>query len=125
MTGRATAKPVPIDLTRHTELIAGAREFLRVWASEDGPVTCFVNPVSIGPDPAAFGLAMVDCIRHAAAAYARAVDIPEKAALARIWQGLDAERAAPTTDAVEATPPVAAKRGDPIVSLVPKQDPRR
>ena len=57
----------------------------------------------IGPDPFAFGLAMVDCVRHAARAYARAVNIDEEAALARIWEGLDAERAAPTTDPISIT----------------------
>jgi hypothetical protein len=59
--------------------------------------------VPIGPDPFAFGLAMVDCVRHAARAYAGAVNIDEEAALARIWEGLDAERAAPTTDPISIT----------------------
>lgn len=96
-------KPVPMNLDRYADLIGGSAEFLRVWTKQDGPVTCFVNPVPIGPDPFAFGLAMVDCVRHAARAYARAVNIDEEAALARIWEGLDAERAAPTTDPISIT----------------------
>ncbi len=96
-------KPIPMNLDRYAELIGGSAEFLRVWAKADGPVTCFVNPVPIGPDPFAFGLAMVDCVRHAARAYARAVNIDEAEALARIWEGLDAERAAPTTNPISIT----------------------
>ncbi|WP_294212193.1 DUF5076 domain-containing protein [uncultured Sphingomonas sp.] len=96
-------KPVPMNLDRYADMIGGSAEFLRVWAKQDGPVTCFVNPVPIGPDPFAFGLAIVDCVRHAARAYARAVNIDEEAALARIWEGLDAERAAPTTDPISIT----------------------
>ena len=96
-------KPVPMNLDKHAALIGGAREFLRVWARDGGPVTCFVNPVPIGADPFAFGLAMVDCVRHAAKAYARAVNIDEEEALARIWEGLDAERASPTDDPIQLT----------------------
>ena len=96
-------KPIPMNLDRYAEMICGSVEFLRVWVKQDGPVTCFVNPVPIGPDPFAFGLAMVDCVRHAAKAYARAVNIDEDEALARIWEGLDAERAAPTTDPISIT----------------------
>lgn len=90
------SKPVPIDLQPYVHMIEDAREFLRVWATPDGPVTCFINPVPVGPDPASFGIAMVDCIRHAAKTYARATDLTEAQALARIWEGLDAERANPT-----------------------------
>ena len=90
------SKPVPINLVPHASLIEGAREFLRVWAKEDGPVTCFINPVPLGADPFAFGMALVDVVRHGARAYARAVGISEGEAEARIWEGLDAERAHPT-----------------------------
>ena len=67
------SKPVPINLDRFAEMIGDSAEFLRVWAREDGPVTCFVNPKPVGPDPFAFGIAMVDCVRHAAKGWARAV----------------------------------------------------
>lgn len=90
------SKPIPIDLQSYTHMIADSREFLRVWAQKDGPVTCFINPVPVGPDPAAFGIAMVDCIRHAAKTYQRATGVSEAEALARIWEGLDAERGAST-----------------------------
>ena len=103
-----TDKPIPIDLVPFAGMIEGAREFLRVWAKPDGPVTCFMNPVPIGADPAGYGIALVDCVRHGANAYARALNISYDEALARIWQGLDAERANPTdlNDAAEpASPP--------------------
>ena len=97
-------KPVPMNLDRFAGMIGGAHEFLRVWAKPDGgPVTCFVNPAPIGADPFAFGIAMVDCVRHAAKAYAKAVNIDEEEALARIWEGLDAERDAPTDDPIQLT----------------------
>ena len=87
-----TAKPIPIDLTRHADVLGGAREALRMWANADGPVTCFINPVPLGPDPYAYGMALVDCVRTGAKAYAQAVRIAEREALARIWEGFDAER---------------------------------
>jgi hypothetical protein len=96
-----TDKPVPLDLTRHAHLIEGAREFLRMWARPDGLTTCFVNPVPLGPDPAAFGAVLVDAVRRGAKAYARAVNIDEAEALARIWESFDAERARPTDDFIQ------------------------
>ena len=69
-----TDKPIPIDLVPFAGMIEGAREFLRVWAKPDGPVTCFMNPVPIGADPAGYGIALVDCVRHGANAYARALN---------------------------------------------------
>lgn len=91
-----SGRPVPIDLQPYVGMLGDSREFLRVWAQRDGPVTCFINPVPVGTDPAAFGVALVDCIRHAAKTYERATGLPEADALARIWAGLDAERASPT-----------------------------
>ncbi len=105
-----TDKPIPIDLMPFAEMLGGSREFLRVWAKQDGPVSVFVNPRPIGPDPAAFGVALVDCVRHAAMAYANATDLSAKEALARIWEGLDAERSAPTDTGLP--PPVAVARRD-------------
>ena len=89
-------KPIPIDLTPYVDLLGNSREFLRLWALKDGPVTCFVNPAALGADPMLFGMAVVDAVRHAAKAWSQAVNCPEHEALARIWEGLDAERAAPT-----------------------------
>ena len=89
-------KPIPIDLRPYSGMLGDAREFLRVWATKDGPVTCFINPVPIGADPMALGIALVDVVRHGARAYAQATGISEADAEARIWEGLDAERANPT-----------------------------
>lgn len=108
------ARPIPIDLTRDVEMVLGAREFLRVWVGDEGPVTCFINPMPLGPDPYAFGMALVDCVRNGAKAYARAVNIPEAEAAARIWQGFDAERAMPDR-------PESSRSADGVIEFVPKQ----
>lgn len=76
----------------------GSREFARLWSGSDGPVSCFIEPRNLGPDPFTFGMAMVDTIRHAARAYAQAVGISEEHALEVIYEGFDAERAKNTTD---------------------------
>ena len=91
-----SGKPVPIDLVPYTDMLGDSREFLRVWAKQGGPVTCFINPVPVGGDPMGYGVALVDCIRHGAKTWARATGISEAEALARIWEGVDAERANPT-----------------------------
>lgn len=94
-------KPIAMDLMPYADMLGGSREFLRMWASENGPVTCFINPVPIGADPIAFGVALVDCVRHGAKTYARAVGISEEEALERIFEGFDLERANPTDVATE------------------------
>lgn len=94
-------KPQAMDLMPYVDMLGGSREFLRMWASEGGPVTCFINPVPVGPDPIAFGVALVDCVRHGAKTYARAVDISEAEALERIFEGFDLERANPSDVATE------------------------
>jgi hypothetical protein len=96
-----TGKPTPIDLVPYAEMLGDSREFLRVWAKEGGPVTCFINPVPVGGDPMGYGIALVDCIRHGAKTWARATGISEADAEARIWEGVDAERAIPTDIATE------------------------
>jgi hypothetical protein len=101
VTDQPDKRPVPLDLTRHAALIEGAREFLRVWMRPDGVSATFVNPVPVGADPAGFGAALVDCIRQAARSYARAVNIDETDALARIWQGVDAERGRRTDSPIQ------------------------
>ena len=78
--------------------LANAREFLRMWAQSDGPITCFIDPSAIGADPAIFGIAVVDALRHGALAYAQAVDISEDEAFARIMEGFDAEMNNPTDE---------------------------
>ena len=81
--------------------LAGSAEFARMWNQPGGSQTCIIEPRNLGADPALFGMAMVDAIRHGAAAYAQAVNIPEAQALERIYQGFDAERANPTDTPVQ------------------------
>jgi hypothetical protein len=90
------SKPVPINLVPHAALLEDGREFLRLWAKEDGPVTCFINPAALGADPFLFGMALVDAVRNGARAWAQAVGVSVEHAEQRIWEGLDAERAKPT-----------------------------
>lgn len=99
------SKPVPINLVPHAALIDGAREFLRGWAKDDGPITCFINPVPIGADPFVFGTALVDIVRQGARAWAQATGIPVADAEARIWEGLDAERVSAASSPRAAAPP--------------------
>ena len=101
--GRKGLPPVPalpgeLDISAAAPALRSAREFLRMWSVPGGNVTCLIDPTRIGSDPAAFGIGLADCVRHAALAYARAYDMDESAALQRIWMGLDAERASPTSD---------------------------
>lgn len=109
MSGANAKKPTPIDLVPFMDTLAGSREFLRAWSKEDGPQTFFVSPHGLGADPFLFGMALCDCVEHAARAWARALGISETEALDRIWEGLDAERGAPTHDL---PPPVTVPRKD-------------
>ncbi len=112
-------KPIPIDLQPYAGMLGDAREFLRVWAMDEGPTTCFINPVPIGPDPFALGIALVDVVRHGARAYAQATGISEAEAEARIWEGLDAERANPTDPGKQLD---ADDAEDGIISYLPNKD---
>jgi hypothetical protein len=78
-------------------------EFLRMRTTPDGDVTCMIDPRGIGADPAAFGIALVDAIRHGAKAYAQAVGVSEEHALERIWWGFDSERSSPTDEPRQAS----------------------
>ena len=104
-----TDKPIPIDLVPFAETLGGSREFLRAWSKEGGSQSFYISPHGLGADPFLFGMAVCDCIEHAARAWARALGIAETEALARIWEGFDAERAAPTNDL---PPPIAVPRKD-------------
>lgn len=90
------SKPVPINLVPQAALLEGSSEFLRMWARPNGPMTCFIDPAKLGADPFLFGMAVTDAVRHAARAWAAAVNIPVAHAEERICEGLDAERAKPT-----------------------------
>ncbi len=104
-----TDKPIPIDLVPYAEMLGGSREFLRAWAKPEGAASYFVSPRALGPEPALFGIALVDAARHAAAAWAKMLGRSEEEVLARIWEGLDAERSAPSNDLPL---PVAVARKD-------------
>ena len=92
----ALQHPGAIDITG-MDYLADAREFARLWAEPNGPMTAVIDPHNLGADPFLFGMAMVDAIRHAAGAWANAVNISEEQALARIYEGFDAERIHNTT----------------------------
>ena len=89
--------PGEIDLSS-CDFLHSSREFARLWSEPDGNETFIIEPANLGADPALFGMAMVDCIRHAAIAYARAVNVSEQHALERIMMGFQAELENPTDD---------------------------
>lgn len=93
--GRKKGIPGEIDVS-DLGFLTGSTEFARFWKEQGGKQTCIIDPRGLGADPALFGMAMVDAMRHGAKAYAQAVNIPEDHALARIWEGFDAERENPT-----------------------------
>ena len=94
--GRKGVVTNELDVSSAAHLLQGSREFLRMWAKPGGPATCLVDPAALGADPALFGIALVDCVRHGARAWANATGISEADALARIWFGFYAERNSPT-----------------------------
>ncbi len=97
------AMPGEMDVSSF-DWLEGSEEFLRMWNGKEEDLTCLIEPRAIGADPFMFGMAMVDAIRHGAKAYAHAVSISEEHALARIWEGFDAERQNPTDDPREINP---------------------
>jgi hypothetical protein len=103
MFGKKSGRAGEIDVSGF-DFLDGSAEFARLWAEPQGPMTCIIEPRALGPDPFLFGMAMVDAVHHGAKAYAHALGIPEAQALARIWEGLDAERANPTDEAREIDP---------------------
>lgn len=94
--GRKGVVTNELDISSAAHLLQDSCEFLRMWAKPGGPATCLVDPAALGADPALFGIALVDCIRHGARAWANATGISEADALDRIWLGFDAERSSPT-----------------------------
>ena len=91
------SNPGAIDIAG-MDFLDRSREFARLWAEKDGPMTAVIEPRHLGADPFLFGIAMVDTVRHAARAYAHAVNIGEQDALDRVFEGFDAERGNHTTD---------------------------
>ena len=73
-----------------------AFEILRVWVNDDKQyVSLRAGAFS---DPAMWGLLLVDLAKHAANSYGRSGHMTTEKALARVWEGFDAERDAPTDD---------------------------
>lgn len=85
----------PLDLSAIEEQLGDASEFMRMW-SRGGGAMCIIEPQNLGADPAMFGIAMADAIRHGAKAWANAVQVSEEHALERIMQGFNAEMKSPT-----------------------------
>lgn len=94
---KGVGRPGEIDVAG-LSFLDRSQEFARLWNEPGGPVTCIIEPRALGADPALFGMALVDAARHGAKAYAHATGVPEAQALARIWEGFDAERAHPTDE---------------------------
>ena len=92
----AKTHPGAIAVEHQRELLENSVEIARMWVEDNGPATCFIQPERL-QDPEAFGMLMVDTVRHAARAYSQCYGMSENEALGRIWDGLDAERGSPTT----------------------------
>ena len=78
------------------DFLKSSVEVARLWVQHEGPGHFIINAHRL-EDPAMFGMMLVDCLRHAAKAYAFANDASEGEMLERIWEGLDAERERHTT----------------------------
>jgi len=101
--GKKSGRRGEIDVTTF-DFLDRSHEFARMWSEPGGEQTFIIEPRAIGADPFLFGMAMVDAIRHGAKAYAHAVNISEDEALARIFEGFDAERSNPTDSPIDITP---------------------
>jgi hypothetical protein len=87
-----TMKELPVPPAAMSD--ASARELARVWAAEGQQHVSL--EIGLWPDPAAWGLLLVDMARHAANAYEHAHGRNASEVLARIREALDAEWQAPT-----------------------------
>ena len=95
--GKKAGRKGEIDVSR-LDFLDKSQEFARFWSEPEGEQTFIIEPAAIGADPFLFGMAMVDAIRHGAIAYARAVNVSEEHAFARIMEGFQAELENPTDD---------------------------
>ena len=103
MFGRKSSWPGEIDVSDFS-FLKRSQEFARLWNEPGSGLTCIIEPRNLGADPFLFGMALVDAARHGAKAYAQAGNISEEEAMARIWEGFDAERANPTDDPKQINP---------------------
>lgn len=86
-----------LDLSAIEDRLEDASEFFRMWTiKQGGQAFCIIDPQHLGADPALFGMAVVDALRHGAKAWSQAVQISEEAAFDRIMEGFNAEMASPT-----------------------------
>ncbi|GAB7549688.1 DUF5076 domain-containing protein [Cupriavidus sp. 8B] len=69
-------------------------ELLRLWAAEGAQHVSIAT--NVWKDPAAWGIALADLMKHIARSYEAQGDQTYEAALHRIRQGFDAEWANPT-----------------------------
>ena len=92
----------PLDLSAIEHQLGDASEFMRMW-SRGGGAFCIIEPQNLGADPAMFGIAMADAIRHGAKAWANAVQVSEEHALERVMQGFNAEMKSPTDTPIDIT----------------------
>src|SRR5687767_10991479 len=81
-----------IDVSGQGETLVDSTEIARLWVEDGGPGTFFINAYKM-PEPEMFGMMIADTVRHAARAYAHALEISEEEAAEAIWQGADEERA--------------------------------
>lgn len=73
-----------------------ARELVRVWAASGAQHVSLAS--GLWPDPAAWGLVLVDLARHLAKAYEQADGQDPAVVLGRIRDAFDAEWHAPTDE---------------------------
>ena len=71
-----------------------ATEITRIWLSGDQQYVAV--RAHTWPDPAAWGLMLVDLAKHVANAYAEEKGVASASILSRIKEGLDAEWSSPT-----------------------------
>lgn len=85
-------KELPVPPAARTDI--AARELARVWAA--GGEQHVSLEIGLWPDPAAWGLLLVDLARHVSDAYGRTQGQDPADVLARIREALDAEWETPT-----------------------------
>jgi hypothetical protein len=81
-----------------------AVELARVWAA-DGAQHVSLD-VGLWPDPAAWGLMLVDLARHVSRAYEQTGTVTQADALARIKEAFDVEWSTPTDELAQGDRPM-------------------
>jgi hypothetical protein len=81
------AKELPIPLPAASD--AKAFELLRVWVAHRGQHVSIATQV--WEDPAAWGIMLVDLVKHIASAYQQTTGYEYESTVSRIREGFDAE----------------------------------